>query len=464
MARNGSVMFGALAIGAFFLDCERGIARLVTSGDSGGIMARRMAVATVASLFVLGGIAIWAVKSTVIAIEIATACLVVASIVVMCVLILATASALHRLEKARQADNIALQESAHQLQLATDAAELGVWTWNPADNEVFCSEQAKKIFGIEKDGALFAYPFLLSRVHPEDRERVRLNGMKEASTEYMNEYRIVRHDGTTGWVALRGRRFGNTVDSSMIGVISDITDRKLSEDALVRNEKLASVGRMAASIAHEINNPLAAVMNLLYLCRSDASLSPNSQRLLLDAEAELGRVAHITRQTLGFYREHASPAYVVMADLVKQTCDFYRYRAEQSRITIDVRLRSSVSTVYANAGEIRQVISNLLVNGLDSMSSGGTLHLRLAQIGSTVRITVADVGCGIDTKYNNRIFEPFFTTKETTGTGLGLWICRQIIERHGGKIRMRSKRQKGTVFVVSLPASAAPRAAAAIAP
>jgi PAS domain S-box-containing protein len=462
MARNGAVMFGALALGTFFLRCDRGIARLVTAPDAGGVMARRLLLTSMASLFVLGWIALRAVTGAMTSIEIATATLVVCSIIVTAILILGTASVLHRMEQARKQADLALQESAQRLQVATDAAELGIWIWDPEVREVFWSEKARRLFGVEELRDRFDYDFLVSRVHPDDRERVRDNCFHTGpANDYSDEYRIVRDDGAVRWIALNGRRFhAQPGKDKLFGVMSDITERKLSEEALIRNEKLASVGRMAASIAHEVNNPLAAIMNLLFLCRSDPSMSASTRRHVLNAEAELSRVAHITRQTLGFYREQSLPRHAAPAELIQELCELYGRRAGQKDITIVPRARCA-ATVFGNAGEIRQVISNLIVNAIDAMPSGGTLHLRTSRAGENVRIVVADTGCGIDPKSLSRIFEPFFTTKPTVGTGLGLWISRQIVERHGGRIRVRTKPGKGSVFAVVVPAAAAPKAAAA---
>jgi len=459
MARNGAVLFGALAVGTFFLDCNRGLARLITARHAAGVMTRRLLFTSMSSIFVLGWMAILAIRSSVISVEVATATLVVSSILVTCVLIFSTASTLHSLEQARQADSLALQESAERLKVATEAAGMGIWIWNTETNQLFASEKAKELFGIGAPAAWLDYEIVLNNIHPDDRDRIHRSGVRTFSgSDYANEYRVVHADRTVRWLASRGRRLPSLSGKGKVfGVIWDETDHKLAEEALIRNEKLATVGRMAASIAHEVNNPLAAAMNLLFLSVTDASLSGDVRQYIIDAQAELNRIAHITRQTLGFYRERSSPGNVAVEELAVQLCEVYKGRAAQNGVTISLRIRRPVAPVFGNAGEIRQVLSNLFVNAVDAMPGGGKLHIRLTNFGPNVRLTVADSGTGIAPSSLGEIFEAFFTTKEATGTGLGLWISRQIIERHKGTIRVRSKVGRGTVFTISLPATAEKR-------
>jgi PAS domain S-box-containing protein len=245
----------------------------------------------------------------------------------------------------------------------------------------------------------------------------------------------------------------------IIGTGVDITDHRNAEQALSRSEKLASLGRMAATIAHEINNPLAAVMNSLYIARTSDGL-PHPARYYLDvADAELQRVAHITRQALGFYRESAAPDAVSLNEILDSTIDLLKAKIVAKRANIEKQCDGECQ-VMGVAGELRQVISNLLSNSLDAIADQGTIKLRVSTFLPTihgsrrVRVTVADNGAGIDPAVRPRIFEPLFTTKESVGTGLGLWVSKQIIQRYGGSIRLHSSTmggRRGTTFSVFLP-------------
>jgi PAS domain S-box-containing protein len=255
------------------------------------------------------------------------------------------------------------------------------------------------------------------------------------------------------------------VNARMIGIVlvfRDISERHASEAALMRAEKLASAGRLAAAIAHEVNNPLEGLVNLIYLARGEDDLQ-KIRRHLTEADRELQRIAHITRQSLGFYRE-TSVAGSFRPDVVtREVFEFYSARAAASRVSLHVNIRTE-QKAFGNQGELRQVLSNLLANSLDACKEGDAICVRVragvsprdpAQRG--VRIAVADNGCGIHPDYIERIFEPFFTTKKDTGTGLGLWVSRELIEKRGGYLTVRSSvagRRSGTVFSLFLPGSA----------
>jgi PAS domain S-box-containing protein len=253
-------------------------------------------------------------------------------------------------------------------------------------------------------------------------------------------------------------------DSSgkMIGIVlvfRDITERRMSEGALMRAEKLAAAGRLAASVAHEVNNPLEGLTNLVYIARRSDELD-EIRHLLSQAESELGRIAHITRQSLGFYRETAIAAHFKPATIVHEVSDFYTSRAATLGVTLLVNTTTEREVLGA-AGELRQVLSNLLANGLDACSRGDTIRLEANSAtdprDSTrqgVRITIADTGQGIPPEHLDSVFEPFFTTKKDTGTGLGLWVSRELVEKHGGSLRVRSSAvtpKCGTVFSIFLP-------------
>ena len=247
------------------------------------------------------------------------------------------------------------------------------------------------------------------------------------------------------------------------GTVRDITAKKLAEEALLRSEKLVSVGRMAATISHEINNPLAAVTNLLFLAQWNQDLPDAVRRNLEMADAELKRIAHITQQSLGFYRESNAPAIVGVDVVLESAIDLMKSKIKTKGAVIENDSDGAVE-VNAVAGELRQVFANLLANSLDAIDDGGRVRLHVCQGPnfedghSSVQVVVADNGKGISESSQHHIFEPFFTTKGTVGTGLGLWVTKQIIEKHHGTIGMSSCTKgpnRGTVFTVVLPVAAA---------
>jgi PAS domain S-box-containing protein len=242
-----------------------------------------------------------------------------------------------------------------------------------------------------------------------------------------------------------------------VAVNSDVTQVKLQDEALRRSEKLAAVGQLASSIAHEINNPLESITNLLYLIRQSDSIE-DVQHYTTLAQSELARVTQITLQTLRFNRQHSKPIKVDLAELLQTVMALYTGRLLVRNIDADLKLLEAPQ-VLSLEGEIRQVVNNLVRNALDAMSYGGRLLVRLHpqqdwHTGAKgVRLTVADTGEGIGPEMKAHLFEPFQTTKEMTGTGLGLWVSKGIVEKHGGHIRTRTRRGEGhgTVFAVWLP-------------
>lgn len=251
-------------------------------------------------------------------------------------------------------------------------------------------------------------------------------------------------------------------DGSISGVIAlgiDVTDALKAEEALRQTEKLAAAGRLAASIAHEINNPLESVTNLLYLLHHDASLSPQAAAWVATAQAELARVSLITTRTLGFYRQSTRPALIDVREILDSAASLYERRLRAAEIHLDRRYSiPAVALVFE--GEIRQAVANLLGNAIDAVPPRGRILLRArrATDGPTgrkgIRITVADTGHGIPRETLQRIFDPFFSTKGSVGTGLGLWITREIVEKQQGRIRVRSSAQpgrSGSVFTLFFP-------------
>lgn len=245
-------------------------------------------------------------------------------------------------------------------------------------------------------------------------------------------------------------------------VVLDATDRKLSEDALRKTEKLAATGRLAASIAHEINNPLEAITNLLFLLRNFCELRNPALNYVEMAEAEARRISEITQQTLRFYRQSTLPARTNMSELIDSVLTLYHGRLHSLGIEVERRYDPAMD-LFCFAGELRQVFANLIGNCIDAASHGTRLVVRAhrsrnwihpAQPG--IRFVVADTGFGMPPEVCERVFEAFFTTKEVTGTGLGLWVSHEIILKHHGLIHLRSRiaqpgKASGTVFQLFIP-------------
>lgn len=240
-------------------------------------------------------------------------------------------------------------------------------------------------------------------------------------------------------------------------IVTDVSERKRSEEALRRTEKLAATGRLAASIAHEINNPLEAITNLLYLLRRFCNLDAAALNYVTIAEREVRRMSEITQQTLRFYRQSTLPARATMEELLDSVLDMYNMKLGTLGITLERHYDPSLD-LYCFTGEVRQVIANLVSNGMDATAGGGRLIVSARQSRDWVhpqrvgvRITIADTGSGMTAEVRDRLFEAFFTTKGATGTGLGLWVSHEIILKHHGIIHLRSREGAGTVFQIFFP-------------
>ncbi|CAN5536955.1 hypothetical protein BH10ACI4_BH10ACI4_23780 [soil metagenome] len=258
--------------------------------------------------------------------------------------------------------------------------------------------------------------------------------------------------------SVRQHELTEAADLLNVQLQATIIIAKKAEEALIGSEKLASAGRMAAVLAHEINNPLAAVMNLLFLAQTSADTPGPVRQYLEMADGELKRIAHITRQTLGFYRESTAPTTFRVITLLNSVTDLLQAKIVSTQVTVKKECNDLLQ-ITASFGELRQVISNLMLNSLDALGERGRVTLRasisrdLLSGSARIRITLADSGQGIDATVLPRIFEPFFTTKGSIGNGLGLWVCKQIIQKHSGSISVRSRTGEGhgTTFSIVLP-------------
>jgi PAS domain S-box-containing protein len=246
---------------------------------------------------------------------------------------------------------------------------------------------------------------------------------------------------------------GRVIGASKI--LRDVSSRKRMEQSLLQAEKIAATGRMAATIAHEINNPLEAVMNLLYLLRGKIK-DEEGRGFLATAEDELGRVSHIAKQTLGYYREHAAASLASLSDIAEAALAVYEPRCIAADITVRKSLGPSTK-VMLRRGEMMQVISNLIVNAIYAMPAGGTLSVSVCDASGAedgVVLTVADDGAGIAPTDLPKVFDAFFTTRATVGTGIGLFVAKQFVEGHGGRIDIESSCESdghGTSVRVLLP-------------
>ncbi|MEO8735912.1 MAG: PAS domain-containing protein [Edaphobacter sp.] len=255
---------------------------------------------------------------------------------------------------------------------------------------------------------------------------------------------------------------------AIAAVILEITHQKKAESALIQSEKLAAVGRLASSISHEINNPLEAITNLLYLIALSDELPPSVKSYVQTAQSELSRVCQIATQTLRFHRQAVRATNVTAADLVDAVLNLYQGRLANSNIKVEATYASQ-TRILCFENDIRQVLNNLIANAIDAMRQGGRLVVRAHDATDNsegypadrkgIRITIADTGHGMSAEVRARLFEPFYTTKDLNGTGLGLWISSGIVKRHQGRLTFRSSQHPvhhGTIFSLFLPRAEAP--------
>jgi PAS domain S-box-containing protein len=241
-------------------------------------------------------------------------------------------------------------------------------------------------------------------------------------------------------------------------IVRDITAQKKLEAALHISERLASVGRLAATVAHEINNPLESVINFIYIAKQHPEASEEIKRYLNSADTELRRVAHITQQTLGFYRDNSQPVVLVIADVIQDVLMIYERKCQYKMLNIEQRIEPGL-TLNTVQGELKQILSNLISNAIDASKENGKIIIyartshHFPSDGSGIRITIADNGVGISDENKQKLFAPFFTTKAAVGTGLGLWITKELLEKKGGRILLRSadSGRSGTVMTIYLP-------------
>jgi PAS domain S-box-containing protein len=352
-------------------------------------------------------------------------------------------------ERRKSQELIRIQNERVMLALRT--ADAGMWDWELPSGRMHLIGNEAKLFGLAPETNNVVLNDVLPAVHPEDRRLVErsMHMAVEERSDYYEEFRVIWPDASVHYLLGVGKVFTDETGRArrMVGVNVDVTQSKLSEEALRKSEKLAATGRLAATVAHEINNPLEAVMNLLYLLQNDKTLSPRAHEYLTQAEQELSRVAHLTRQTLGFYRDSVAPTTIDLADEVRQVLRLYERRAQSKGIKVDVALEGAI--FHGFPGEVKQVVSNLLTNAIDAAPMQGQVKVITKRAKDMAVLRVEDNGPGIPEVIHDRLFEAFFSTKKEHGTGLGLWVSKGIVEKHGGSITFRTATrgsETGTVF------------------
>ena len=300
-------------------------------------------------------------------------------------------------------------------------------------------------------------------LHPDHAARViaRVRRSEASGEAWEDTFPLRRQDGDYRWFLSRALPIVDATGSVVrwFGTNTDITERKQAEDALIKSERLAAMGRLAGIIAHEINNPLEAISNAFYLLRDHPSLDEEARYYARLASEEVARMGHITKQTLSFYRESQQSVAVSLPEILDTVLELQSRRLQLSGISVDKRYRTA-GVVQGYPVELKQVFLNLIGNAVQAMPDGGRLRVRLFDASDRVtgrtgiRVSVNDTGVGIQPQHAKRIFEPFFSTKDAKGTGLGLWISRGIIQKYEGSIRFRSVRMGQrcvTCFSVFIP-------------
>ncbi|HSY36647.1 MAG TPA: PAS domain S-box protein [Acidobacteriaceae bacterium] len=358
-----------------------------------------------------------------------------------------------------------LREREERFRVLAESVPQMIWMSNEVGETIYANRRGAEYLGVE-EAELMRFGWTRF-IHPDDIEKTGTVWKRcfDTGEPYVDEFRMRRKDGMYRHFLARAAPIKNQagVVERWIGSTTDIHDQKLAEAALRKSEKLATAGRLAASIAHEINNPLAGVTNALYLALQDESLGEETRSYLNTAEQELRRVSHMTTQTLQFHKQANLPARVDISEVVGSVLELFRGRLATKNIVVHAECeRGAFATCFGD--EIRQVVANLVGNAMDAMPEGGRLRVRVRGARGWakgwvegVKIAIADTGSGIPAEVVEHIFEPFVTTKQATGIGLGLWVSDEIVRKHGGWIRVRSLsegRVSGTAFAIFIPAEA----------
>jgi PAS domain S-box-containing protein len=352
-----------------------------------------------------------------------------------------------------------LDESRYQLAAIVDSAEDAIISKNLDGIITSWNNGARRLFGYEQEeivgqSILKLIPDSLRHEEEEILRRLRTGQMIEHyQTTRISKQGEIREVSIT--VSPIRDAKGEVIGASKIA--RDVSNQKKVERLAIEAEKIATTGRMAAAIAHEINNPLASVLNLIFLARQPDLSNQEIRSYLETAESELERVSHIARQTLGYYRDTGKPSEVHLKDLMENVLSVYRSKLLAHEIMVETRF-TDLRKISVRTGEVVQIFSNVVCNAIDSMPHGGALLIRITRTvrteGDAIQVVISDTGSGIPREHLDKVFEPFFTTKGNLGTGIGLWVAKQLVERHGGQISISSSTDRGnsgTIVTMTFP-------------
>jgi PAS domain S-box-containing protein len=358
-----------------------------------------------------------------------------------------------------------LIQSEWDMAMAQKIARLGSWVYNMSTHKIRMSKETLRIFETRPQAFQGTYKAFLKLIHPDDRQRVDASHQESFRTGkgHQVEYRIPLPDGTERIIFEESRVFLDDLDNpkKIRAIVQDITERKQAEEKLksyqeqlLHAEKLSSIGKLSASIAHEINNPLFGIRNVLERTRMCVSLEEEDERFIDMAISETDRIAKLIRRLSKFFsptRENKEPVQInrVLEEIVL----LIQKELADRNIRLKTHYSDALPEVSAVPDQIKQVALNLLQNAMDAIpDTGGEIGLSTHQQDSNLYFTVRDNGSGMTEEIRKDIFEPFFTTKsKAEGTGLGLWITQGIVQSHGGTVEVNSQCGKGTFFTVSLP-------------
>ena len=358
----------------------------------------------------------------------------------------------------------ALRRQEEMIEVAQIANNVGFWGYKPSDTSADMSTGTRYLMGLPPSGQI-PVETAFQHIHPEDVPGIQ-NALATAfrTGTYNHEVRVATGEpGQHRWLLGVGRVLSSGAEEPrIVGINLDITQQKQSAHALIRTEKLAAVGRLAASLAHEINNPLEAIINLLYLLLQ-SPLDDEQRSYCATMMTELRHVSAIATHTLRFHRQTTNASETRLDTLIESVLTLFEGKIRNAGVIVEPRL-SPAHVIHGFQGELRQVLANLIGNAIDAMHTGQPGERRLLvrthsnrspRTGAPgITITVADTGCGIPPAVLQHIFDPFFTTKGDLGTGLGLWVTSEIVRKHQGEIRLRSRQTPhghGTVARLFLP-------------